>query len=371
MENKMSDQRLKNTTVFFFDVENTIYEVIRPGIKAMASFLPAVAGKLGIHKDILGQEIGRALTLEYKVAAHDVVHLSPTVIKKAGVAGYLDAEAALPLLDRIYATSGNEVKDLITAFDTLYKPAIVGRPAMNGAPAEKGLLSEEHEDYQRVSKQDIQLYPYISELLQELRDRGFPVICLSSQNVKGLAPHVAAQGVDKHADLFISAANDMSLAPQDQWDFTPAQAKAGLSAPHIVFPGAGMIKKHPQGFGKVASLLGIDLSQAAMIGDNLPEDIASMQKHGGLGILAGWGDTRADMAPLQNYHWYFAKAIAAGRQTTPDIVFDQPLDLIQRIRDLDLKGDPTVTSAFQKTVATFAEQSGSTAAKNNPVFKRP
>lgn len=37
------DQRMQQAKAFFFDIENTMYDVIGPGIKATAYFLPAAA----------------------------------------------------------------------------------------------------------------------------------------------------------------------------------------------------------------------------------------------------------------------------------------------------------------------------------------
>jgi hypothetical protein len=88
-----------------------------------------------------------------------------------------------------------------------------------------------------------------------------------------------------------------------------------------------------------------------MTGDNPPEDVKAMQSQGGIGILAGWGDTRPQMEPLKDYHWYYKSALEEGKGVVPDMTFMDPADIIKRVRALDLKADPAIKAGIMKHVA--------------------
>lgn len=338
------DQRMQQARAFFFDIENTMYDVIGPGIKATAYFLPVAAEKLGISSDAFGLQIDLALKLQYEVAPNKVAHLTPSVIAKAGEAGYLDAGEALKQLDAIYKSSGNDVKEKIAAFDALYK-----KPVM------EGFLAEESRTYDKIASPGIALYDNITDLLRELRSRDFLVGFVSSKNVSGIAHTISALGLDREVDFIVTAADNMNLAPVGEWAFTPTRVQAGLAAPHVVFPEAGMVKKHPAGLTNVAAALGIDMGSVVMTGDNPPEDVANTQKQGGIGVLAGWGDVREAMAAQENYHWYYKSAITAGRSTVPDITFATPNEFIGYVQSHDLKGDPALKTAALKKLQQLEE----------------
>jgi len=343
----IEDQKLKNTQVFMFDIENTLFDVIGPGIKAQAAYLPLVAKKLGIDTRTFGLEIGRAMDLEKEVIAANIPQLTPSVIKAAGAAGYLDAAEALPKLDAIYAAfdrHDNGVKQLITDFNAQYADAING---------EHGFLVKENAAYNKISHTGLDLYPHIKDYLRELRSRGFPVIFVSSKHIEGLLPNVKKFGLDKEADLIISAPHkdDMTTLGADTWTYEPEVVHAGLDTKHMTFPQAGMLKKSPVGFKELAKTLGINLEHAAMTGDNPVEDIKAIQKQGGIGILAGWGDTRPQMEPLKDYHWYYKSALEEGKDVKPDMTFIDPADIIKRVRKLDLKADPAIKAGIMKRVA--------------------
>lgn len=343
-------ERIQQIQAFFFDIENTMYDVIGPGIKATAYFLPAAAEKLGTSSNALGLEIDRALKLQYEVAVHKVVHLAPSVIRRAGEAGYLDAEEALKQLEDIYRARGNDVKEKIVAFDTLYK-----------APVMEGFLADECKAYEKIASPGVVLYDHILDLLRELRSRDFLVGFVSSKNISGIANTISALSLDREVDFIVTAADNMNLAPVETWGFTPTRVQAGLKAPHIVFQNAGMVKKHPAGLTNVAEVLGVDISRVAMTGDNPPEDVANTQKQGGLGLLAGWGDTREAMAPQENYHWYYKSAITAGRSTKPDFSFATPSDFIDFVKSWNLKGDPALKKAVQERLDQLLPPTSNTA----------
>ncbi|MEZ0225963.1 MAG: HAD family hydrolase [Alphaproteobacteria bacterium] len=331
------EQRMQQAQAFFFDIENTMYDVIGPGIKATAYFLPAAAEKLGTSSDAFGLEIDRALRLQFDVAPNKVAHLTPSVIAKAGEAGYLDADEALKQLAEIYKASGNDVKEKIAAYDALYK-----KPVM------EGFLAEESKTYDKIASPGLALYNHVLDLLRELRSRDFLVGFVSSKNASGIVHTISALGLDREVDFIVTAADNMNLAPVTDWTFTPTRIQAGLKAPHIVFPEAGMVKKHPAGLTNVAAALGVDMNRVVMTGDNPPEDVANTQKQGGIGVLAGWGDVREAMAPQQNYHWYYKSAITAGRSTVPDVTFADPSDFIEFVKSHGLKGDPALKEAALK-----------------------
>lgn len=319
-----------------------------------AYYLPSVAEKLGTSSDAFGLEIDRALKLQYEVAPPKVAHLTPSVIVKAGEAGYLDAEEALRQLEAIYQASGNDVKEKIAAYDALYK-----KPVM------EGFLAEESKAYDKIASPGIVLYDHILDLLRELRSRDFLVGFVSSKNASGIVGTISALGLDREVDFIVTAADNMNLAPVTDWTFTPTRVQHGLKAPQIVFPEAGMVKKHPAGLTNVAAVLGVDMNRVVMTGDNPPEDVSNTQRQGGIGVLAGWGDVREAMAPQENYHWYYKSAITAGRSTVPDVTFADPNDFIGLVRSLDLKGDPALKEAAQKRLDQLLAPVAKTGPKTN------
>ena len=281
-----------------------------------------------------------------------MAHLTPSVIAKAGEAGYLDAEEALKKLDAIHKASGNDVKEKIAAYDALYK-----KPVM------EGFLAEESKAYDKIASPGIALYDHILDLLRELRSRDFLVGFVSSKNASGIVHTISALGLDREVDFAVTAADNMNLAPLAEWTFAPTRVQAGLAVPQIVFQDAGMVKKHPAGLSNVAAVLGVDMNRVVMTGDNPPEDVANTQRQGGIGVLAGWGDVCEAMAPQENYHWYYKNAIAAGRSTTPDFTFADPENFIDLVKSLDLRGDPALKEAALKRLNQLLPPAAKAASK--------